>query len=125
MELDGRNLTNQLRACIGAMPVKFDDYDDDRVNIRYTGKGHDLIIQVFPKNSSAKDHLAERCAKAMIDTIGDAGMSQVVIEDIKEPEMELESVYIRAKDKNTDIARNIMFPRFFESLAATFSPKPV
>ena len=98
-------------------PIQFIDKEVNGVLIRRAEKGTDIILQVLQGSKKLPPFIAERVAKALIDTVGEPAMSQIKIEMINNDLIEGgSSVYVKCNKMNTDVIKSIMFPRFYENL---------
>jgi len=100
--------------------------------VNYGVSGDDMILQVFPpldpveqgkavKVAVELDSLGGRVAKALLDSVGEAGMERMVIEEIYD-QMIGQSIFVRAKDFSNEISRNLFIPRVLKELDITLRP---
>jgi hypothetical protein len=103
-------------------PVRVDaiDFKDTTVAgsvVRRAFVDRDIIIQVLKGDTPLPSATPQRVAKALVDTVGELAMENVLIEDIQDDLIDGgSSVFIRCSGMNTDVIKSVMFPRFYHAL---------
>ena len=90
-------------------PIDFKDEEVSGLLVRSAELGSDLIIQILQGSKKFPAFIAQRAAKALVDTIGEPAMESVKIEMLTSDLIEGgSSVYIKCRDMNTDVIKSIM-----------------
>ena len=101
-------------------PIQFEDTEIEGVLVRKAEIGSDLIIQVMRGASKLPPFAAQRVAKALVSTVGEAAMERVTVEMLNNDLIDGgSSVYIRCRGMNTGVIRSIMFPTFYQYFQET------
>lgn len=96
-------------------PLRLNFHDGAEARVGFGTVDSDLIVQVFPKRV-IRD-IGARVAKAFADTIGDAGLPKLKIEQLQDELIGAEPVvFVRAHDMGSAMALDIIFPRIFQAL---------
>jgi len=101
-------------------PIEFKDHEVAGILIRKAELGNDLIIQVLQGSKKLPEYIAQRTAKALVDTVGEPAMDAVKVEMITNSLIDGgSSVYVKCENMNTDVIRSIMFPKFYANFEAS------
>ena len=97
-------------------PIDFNDKEVSGVLVRKAELGSDLIIQILQGSKKLPSFIAQRTAKALVDTIGEPAMDMVKIEMLTNDLIEGgSSVFVKCENMNTDVIKSIMFPKFYQN----------
>lgn len=114
-----REMQANFNSNINVLPIVFKEEDRESFTLKYRSDEDDLVLQIVPKHLI--ENAGARVAKAIADTIGEAGMSSVLIEEVNDKVFSTEdnftaSVYVRCLGFGTDYYQNLVFPNLFENL---------
>jgi hypothetical protein len=122
----GREMPANFSSNINVKPILFEEEERESFTLKHRTEGDDLILQVVPKRTLS--NLGARVAKAIVSTIGEAGMSKVRIEEISDESFEDNheisvSVYVRCAGYGSDYYQNMILANLFENLQDCLSAR--
>ena len=101
-------------------PIEFTDVDVGKTLVRYAGVKRDIVIQILKGTGGFPPYIAQRAAKALVQTVGEPAMDSIQIEYLENPLIDGgSSVYIKCFEMNTDVIKSILFPKFLTNLEET------
>jgi hypothetical protein len=108
---------------INVQPVIFQTEERDTYSLNYKDESGDLILQVFLKGNSNLP--GARVAKAIADTIGEAGMSKVRVEELHDEMLDARRpvIYVKLEGMGTEYHRRLIMSSLFENLQECLSAK--
>lgn len=105
----------QAEELTSVQPIEFKEHDTQSFKVKHFVDGDNLILQVFPKRDI--DVLGGRVAKALVDTLGEAGMRRVNIELHDDPSIsKLPSVYVKCLELGSDYYREYITGQLLDNL---------
>lgn len=105
-----------MGSAISVSPVKFTGWSGESIHIKHAVRGEDLVIHVMPRRRFPK-FAEERTVRALIELLGEAAMSRVVVELVDNKIVEEgTSVSVRCMGMGTDVHESILFPKFHQLL---------
>ena len=114
----------QVDQLTAVQPIQFNEHEEALFSVKHFVRDEDLIVQVFPKSNI--DVLGGRVAKALVDTLGEAGMSRVHIELHDDRSIsELPSVYVKCAELGADYFKEYITGKLLENLSQCLSATQV
>jgi hypothetical protein len=96
-------------------PLRFNFFNGRKARVGYATVDDDLVVQVFPHQAFLD--AGARVAKAFADTIGEAGLSRLKIEQLQDELIGPEPVvFVRGKDMAGKVELDVIFPKIFQAL---------
>lgn len=123
-----REMQANFNSNINVLPIVFEEEERESFTLKHRSEKEDLIFQILPKHNV--DNAGARVAKAIEETVGEAGMSKVRIEEVNDhffsegPNLS-KSVYVRFLGFGTEYYQNMIFKSLFENLQGCLSAKQV
>jgi len=110
-----------LEKNINVQPIIFAEEERESYIAKHRVDESDLILQIFPKR--VIQYTGARVAKAIADTIGEAGMSKIHIEEIQDKLLDENKavVFVKCSGFGTDYYQKMIFQNLFENLQVCLS----
>jgi len=103
-------------------PLRFNFHDGEEARVGFATVDADLLVHVFPRR--AIRDVGARVAKAFADTIGEAGLARLKIEQLHDELIGPEPVvFVRGADMGGSIELDIIFPKIFQALDRVLSKR--